>query len=305
MTQQKILILGGSGFLSGTLAHAALAQGHAVWTVTRGQRTTVAGTTPLSADRKVSGALEGAIAAHPVEWDLVVDCIGFDQADARQDIALFRERTPRLIFISTDFVYDPQRRTFPQGEETDFYLLDSEPESYGGKKRLCELEFIKGDCGNMAWTIFRPGHIYGPGSLLGCLPLHGRDPELLDKMRAEQTLQLVGGGYFLQQPIFAPDLAELILSVPGNTASRNQIYCSPGPEIVESKMYYQIIADILGVTLKIDELPVDQYWQQHPDRASFLCHRIYDMSKLSASGLCVPATTMREGLRQHVESLGA
>ena len=32
----------------------------------------------------------------------------------------------------------------------------------------------------MQWTILRPCHIYGPGSQLGCLPLHGRDPKLID-----------------------------------------------------------------------------------------------------------------------------
>ncbi|MEZ4656093.1 MAG: NAD-dependent epimerase/dehydratase family protein [Caldilineaceae bacterium] len=304
MSKQKILILGGSGFVSGTLARMAVARGLDVWTVTRGQRATVEGTTALIADRKEAGALEQAVAESGAEWDLVVDCIGFDPADARQDMALFRARTPRLVFISTDFVYDPLRRVFPQGEETDHYLLDYAPDTYGGKKRLCELEFMNGDCGDMAWTIFRPGHIYGPGSLLGCLPEHGRDPALLAKMRAGETLQLVGGGYFLQQPVFAPDLAELILSVPGNAASRNQIYCSAGPEIIESKMFYQIIGDLLGVELKIGEIAVDQYWAENPDRASFLCHRIYDLSKLRASGLTAPSTRMREGLRVHVESMG-
>lgn len=39
----KILTLGGSGFVSGTLARLALAQGHQVWTVTRGQRPLPAG----------------------------------------------------------------------------------------------------------------------------------------------------------------------------------------------------------------------------------------------------------------------
>ncbi|MDP6453177.1 MAG: FtsX-like permease family protein, partial [SAR202 cluster bacterium] len=50
----------------------------------------------------------------------------------------------------------------------------------------------------------------GPGSLLGCLPEHGRDPELIEKLQAGDTLRLVGGGHFLQQPIYAEDLAEMV-----------------------------------------------------------------------------------------------
>jgi hypothetical protein len=81
----------------------------------------------------------------------------------------------------------------------------------------------------MQWTVLRPCHIYGPGSLLGCLPLHGRDADLLDKMKAGHSLQLVGGGHFLQQPIFAADLAELTLSCYGQASSYGQIFCGAFP----------------------------------------------------------------------------
>ena len=33
--------------------------------------------------------------------------------EIRQDIGLFRERAGQFVFVSTDFVYDPARRSFP------------------------------------------------------------------------------------------------------------------------------------------------------------------------------------------------
>jgi len=48
---------------------------------------------------------------------------------------------------------------------------------------------------------------------------------------------------------------------------------------------------------------VQQFLAENPDRASFCCHRIYDMSKLRDAGLYVPDTPLRDGLRAHVESL--
>ena len=153
MTSRNILIIGGSGFLSGTVARVALAQGHKVWTITRGQRAVPDGVTSLVADRHDNAAFEAAVSGARSEWDLVVDCIGFIPEDARQDIALFRDRTPQLVFVSTDFVYEPTQRAFPQSEESDHYL----PDIYGGKKRLCELELLNGDCGAMAWTVFSTG----------------------------------------------------------------------------------------------------------------------------------------------------
>jgi nucleoside-diphosphate-sugar epimerase len=220
-------------------------------------------------------------------------------ADAQQDLDLFRERARHLVFISTDFVYDPAHRRFPQGEESEHYLTDG----YGGQKRQGEEVFLRSASGPMAWTILRPCHIYGPGSLLGCLPLHSRDAQLLATLQAGEPLQLVGGGHFLQQPIFALDLAQTILSCAGNARSHGQIYLTAGPDAVESRDYYRIIADCLGVPLRVTEISVSDYATAHPDRLSFLCHRIYDLGKLRQHGLHMPATLLTVGLQQHVVSL--
>ena len=233
------------------------------------------------------------------QWDLVVDCIGYEPADMRQDIAVFRDLARHFAFVSTDFVFDPAHRLFPQDEESEHYLKDG----YGGKKRLCELELIGGDTHDMAWTILRPCHIYGPGSQLGCLPRHSRDAELISRLRSGQVLQLVGGGHFLQQPILARDLAALILNAGNDSSTYGQIFCAAGPDITESRDYYRIIADILAVDFRIEEVLVGQHLAAHPEAAPFLCHRVYDLSKLQSSGVEIPGTSIEQGLREHVESL--
>ncbi len=299
MQQLYILIIGGSGFVSGTLAQTALAQGHRVWTITRGQRLVPDGAISMVADRHETDSFERVVSGANVNWDMVVDCIGYEPDDARHDIAVFHNKAKQLVFVSTDFVFDPCYRKFPQLEESDHYLADG----YGGKKRLCELELLKSDCGEMQWTVFRPCHIYGPGSELGCLPRHGRDPQLVSRLASGDALALAGGGHFLQQPIFAKDLAELILSAAGEARSYREIFCTSGPDIVESREYYRIIAEILGVGLRVEEIPVSQHLTEHPESAPFLCHRIYSLDKLRSAGLKVPATSIADGLREHVTSL--
>jgi hypothetical protein len=76
-----------------------------------------------------------------------------------------------------------------------------------------------------------------------------------------------------------------------------------GPDIVESRDYYRIIADELGVPLRVEEVPVDATLRERPDLAPFLCHRIYDLRTLAESGLAVPSTPLADGLRLHVEGL--
>lgn len=300
----NILIIGGSGHVSGAVTRAALARGDTVWTITRGKRPVADGVNSLVADRHDDGAMAAIIAGREMIWDLVVDCICYDVPEIRQDIELFRPCAKQFVFISTDFVYDPARRRFPQPEETDHYATGTEGSSdYGRKKRLCELELMHGDTGDMSWTVVRPCHIYGPTSELGCLPLHGRDPDLIKKLRAGETLQLVGGGHFLQQPILADDLAEMILSVGGNGEVGGHIFNAAGPDMIESRQYYQIVADVLGVGLAVEEIPVTAYVAEHPASAPFMCHRIYDLGRIEAHWLGVPSTPIETGLRLHTEGL--
>ncbi|NUP99383.1 MAG: NAD-dependent epimerase/dehydratase family protein [Armatimonadetes bacterium] len=301
----NVLLIGGSGFLSGTLAHLAVEHGLTVYALTRGLRPLPAGVRGIIADRTdPDGIVEAVDIAQRAAragsgWDLVVDCIGYEPQDARQDLEVFRDRAAQFVFVSTDFVYDPAHRAFPQPEESEHYLTTG----YGGKKRACELEFINGDAGAMRWTIVRPCHIYGPGSLLGCLPTHGRDPELLNRLRAGDALKLVGAGTYLQQPIYAPDLAALILSLMGNEQVDRKVFCTAGPEVVESREYYRLIAETLGARLRIEEVPLEAYRAAHPEHASFLCHRIYRQDRLRAAGLAVPSTPLAVGLQAHVNSL--
>ncbi len=300
MPAGKILVIGGSGFVSGTLARIARDQGNQVWVVTRGQKPLPDGVIALRADRNDHGAFKAAVTGAGVRWDLVVDCIAYEVADMRQDIDVFPALAGRLVFISTDFVFDPAGRRFPQPFDNQATLSD---DTYGGKKRSCELELLKAETGNMSWTVFRPCHIYGPGSELGCLPDASRVPGLLRKIRNGEALQLAGGGHFLQQPIFAEDLAELILSVRENELADRKIYCAAGPDIVESIAYYRMIADELGVCLRVEELPVTQSLKIHPEWRFFLCHRIYDLTPLRLEGLKVPNTPLREGLHRHIRWL--
>jgi nucleoside-diphosphate-sugar epimerase len=295
----NVLLVGGSGFVSGTLARIASSRGHKVWAVTRGQRALPEGVTGLTADRHDQAAFERVIRTAGTHWDLVVDCIAYEPADAGQDVALFRGLAGHFVLISTDFVFDPSRRRFPQPQDSQHFAA----EGYGGKKRLAELELMNADAGEMIWTIVRPCHIYGPGSQLGCLPMHLRDAQLISRITSGEALQLVGGGHFLQQPIFAPDLARLILSLVGNERTYGQAFCTAGPDIVESRDYYRIIADALGKSLNIEEVPVSSSLAAHPDFAPFLCHRIYDLGGLRAAGVEIPSTPIDKGLREHVESL--
>lgn len=300
----KILIVGGSGHVSGAVARAALSRGDEVWTVTRGKRPLPEGVHALTADRTQAGPLRDAVSGAGVEWDLVMDCICYQPEEMEQNVTLFPDVARQFVYVSTDFVFDPPKRQFPQPEDGATLTTDG-PGSlgYGFRKRQCELKLMEADTGGMRWTIVRPCHIYGPTSKLGCLPLHGRDEELIERLRRGETLKLVGGGHFLQQPVLASDLAETIRSAAGNARAFGDVFNVAGPDIIESWKYYDIVAELIGVELGVEEVPVRPFLAENPGLASHCCHRIYDLTKLLHSGLSVPSTPITDGLRQHVEGL--
>ena len=114
---------------------------------------------------------------------------------------------------------------------------------------------------------------------------------------------LVGGGYFLQQPVLARDLADFLLDLKGNQSTYSQVLNAIGPEVVESRRYYQLIAEILGQRVEIEEIPVGPYLAENPNTNSFICHRFYNLSKSQSLGIRLPGTPFRRGLQEHVESL--
>jgi nucleoside-diphosphate-sugar epimerase len=295
----SILLVGGSGFVSGALARLAVMRGYKVWAVTRGKHALPEGVTGLVADRHDPAAFEAAIAGAGVTWDLVVECIGYAPEELRQDVAVFRDRARHFIFISTDFVYDPNYRKHPQPEETTHFWQDG----YGWKKRLCELELIEKDTSPMPWTIVRPCYVYGPGSQLGTLPFHRRDTQLIERLKDGEPVRLVGGGHFLQHPIFVDDLARVILSLGGNEKAFGQVFNAAGPDLVEAVEYFRIVARCLGVTLKVKETLVSEYLAAHPEDAPSCCNRYFDLTRLRQIGAYVPDTPLETGLKMQVDSM--
>jgi nucleoside-diphosphate-sugar epimerase len=284
------------------MAREALREGHEVWTITRGQRPLVPGVRAIIADRGDRAAFEAAIAAQSTFWDLVIDCICFHAEDARQDLHCFtRDRTGHLVMISTDSVIEPADRPWKIDETYDRFASSA----YGrGKREAEEILVASRRDHSPRVTVLRPGHIYGPGSLLGIVPRQWRDPKIIDRIQNGRPLALVGGGRFIQQPIFSTDLWRMARSCLHNDRTDRQIYFAPGADTAECRDYYRFIADALNVsTPLIEEISVTEHLREHPESAGACCHRVYSTRKARDDGLLLASTGLREGIRMHVESL--
>lgn len=295
----KLLLIGGSGQLSGRLAQMALEQGHEVWTVTRGIRPLPEGVHSLIADREDAAALHAVLEGAGTGWDAMLDTVCRTPHHAQVDLTAVSPFVRRMVIVSTDSVYSPYHKTVPQAEHADVYMADG---GYGHNKRMMEQVFEASEP-SVQWTIFRPGHILGPGFWLGCYPENSRQPDLLERIRRGEPMRLVGGGKFLIHPIFVDDMAQAMLDCIFNPAACREIFCIGGPDAVPNRRYYELIGQIIHCPVTFETVPLEGYLEKYPEYSGHLCHRCYTLEKMKKAGIPLPKTTLEEALRRHIHWL--
>lgn len=302
----RLLIIGGSGFVSGALARAAVNAGHQVTAVTRGIRPLPEGVRALRLDRDTPGALQQALAEERRRlgdnalYDLVVDCIARTPEHARQDLDLFGGTGEQLLLLSSDLVYEPEQRSYPQREAHAAFISGS---GAAAQMRQCEELFLQARANGITnWCIFRPTAVIGAGGSLALAPelQSFTEAELRAALTAGTPLNLVGGGRRLLQPLAVSDLAELILACPKLPELSAKCFDCAGPEVLELRQLLQMAAEFFRGSCVINELPFAESAASHPEWRPALCHRIYSHCALRAAGFPVPHTTPADALQQQL-----
>ncbi|WP_288024017.1 NAD-dependent epimerase/dehydratase family protein [Arthrobacter sp.] len=219
----KILILGGTAWLGRTIADRALAAGHLVTCLARGEAGGLPeGAAAVVVDRDRPDAYAGVPAEH---WDLVVELTRLP-AHARAAVEALSHGARRWVFVSSCSAYADHSAADAREEAELLKPLESvqdyTPELYGEAKSGCEW-LTMATRGNAALVV-RPGLIGGPGDPSGrstYWPLRLAD-------RREPVLapfQDGGGGRQHVQLIDVRDLAAFILDagLAGRTGAVNAV----------------------------------------------------------------------------------
>jgi 2'-hydroxyisoflavone reductase len=161
----RLLVLGGTMFLSRAIAADAVDRGHDVTCAARGQSGSVPdGATHVILDRESPdwSGLEG-------EWDAVVD-VSRSPVWVAEALDALAARIPHWTFVSSISVYADQ--STPGGSQDTLPLLppiteeveQDTPEKYGSSKVGCEQAVQQRA---REWLVVRPGLIVGPGDPSG------------------------------------------------------------------------------------------------------------------------------------------
>ena len=161
----KLLVLGGTLFLSRAVAAEAVARGHDVTCAARGR----SGEVPEGAHLVVLDREDPDWDALSGEWDAVVD-VARSPRWVREALEQLADRVPHWIFVSTISVYsDTTTRwgtpeTLPLLEAVHDEVDHDTPEAYGAAKVACE-ELVRERATHA--LVVRPGLIVGPGDPTG------------------------------------------------------------------------------------------------------------------------------------------
>lgn len=192
----KVLILGGTAWLSRQVAADALSRGHEVTCAARGESGPVAeGARLVAVDRDDPDALAGL--AEEDGWEVIID-VTRRPSHARAALAALGDLAEHWIYVSTVSVYADHATPH---QDVHAPTLDPAPADvdetdmghYGELKRACELAVT--DALPDRSLIVRPGLVVGPGDPSGRFaywPHHvATAPELLVPGRPDDSVQLI------------------------------------------------------------------------------------------------------------------
>ncbi|WP_173921387.1 NAD-dependent epimerase/dehydratase family protein [Agromyces sp. Marseille-P2726] len=160
-----ILILGGTQWLGRRLAQQAIARGHRVTSLARGEAGAAAdGSVLVRADRSRPGAYDEVV-RH--DWDAVID-VTRQPGFARRAAAELGPHAAHWTFISSGNVYAAHDQ--PAADESAALMPpleagESTPETYGEAKSAIELAYREAVGERL--LVIRPGLIAGPGDASG------------------------------------------------------------------------------------------------------------------------------------------
>ena len=238
---RNILFIGGTGVISAAAAERAVALGHRLTILTRGQsagRPAPDGAQVLHADVRDASAVREVLQGR--EFDAVADFIAFTPDQARASMELFRGRTGQYVFISSASAYQKPPSRLPILESTP---LKNPFWQYSRDKIACEeLLFEAYRSTDFPVTVVRPSHTYDRTKIAlvgGWTDIH--------RMRAGWPVLVHGDGTSLWTLTHSRDFAKAFVGLLGRPQAVGESYTITSDEYLPWNQIYQLFARAAGV----------------------------------------------------------
>ena len=258
----KVLIVGGTGFISGQIAEKAAAAGHEVVLFNRGMRDPAAPYDVINGDAKDLKVFKAdLLAAKP---DVVVHCVAYNDKQANDLVSVFEGTKTHLIALSSADSYEAFQR-LNRGEEADqpvretaetsktrHYLKRMGISDYD-KNLMTEALLDAHKASKVEATVFRVPMVYGPGDHQyayrhGNIIKHIVDGKTDIVMSSTDQSQMFTYGY-------VENVAAAIVHSFGRAEVKGEVYNLGDDDVRTQRRWAEMYAEQAGHTFKFRILP--------------------------------------------------
>jgi len=133
--------------------------------------------------------------------------------------------------------------------------------------------------------------------------LWSRSPYLVDRIRKGKPIPAIDGGRNLMTPVWSVDVANWILATLDRDAADGEVFNAVGAETVTQREYYETIARILGVELRIVAVPSQVFRRYVEAPSQFNWHRPYSNAKAVSRLEYRPVGSLRSMMEETVHHM--
>ncbi|MAS37513.1 MAG: hypothetical protein CL610_26185 [Anaerolineaceae bacterium] len=246
----RVVVVGGTGNISVSIVERLLSQGHDVTCYNRGQKGQVPdGAQLITGDRKNRAEFESAM--QQGKFDVAIDMICFDKADAESDIRAFAG-VQQFIQCSSVMSYGKPDVWLPVTE--DHPIQPDTP--YGAGKAEADHAFMSAFYSdNFPATIIKPSTTHGP--IRGLVRQASRDTQWIDRVRKGKPLVVCGNGRQTIQFLHVKDAALGFVGVIGKSRCIGQTYNLVDEGFTYWDVFHHTAMDVLGREVELVGVPLD------------------------------------------------
>jgi nucleoside-diphosphate-sugar epimerase len=258
----RVVIIGGSGHVGTYLVPRLVEAGHDVVNVSRGQRKAYSPnaawnrveTVLIDRDSEEAAGTFGASIAR-LGGDIVIDMISFKLESTRHLVEALRGRVQHFIHCGTIWVYG-HNATVPATEEQPLNPFGE----YGTQKAAIETYLLdEARRTGFPASVFRPGHIVGPGwDPLN--PAGHFDSTVFSQIARGEELTLPNFGLETVHHVHADDLALLVMGLIANrSVAVGEAFNAVSAGAVNLRGYAEAMFRWFGHEPKLKYLPFEEW----------------------------------------------
>ena len=282
----RVLVVGGTEFISLHLVRALLRERHDVVVLNRGRQPgrVPAGVKTIVADRKDHAALGRALAGERFDGLVDITYAPTTGDDVRALLVALDGRAGHAIFVSTGRVHD-HALPIPYHEDTPRGLFWGE---YAKNKIEGEDAYLSS---GLPASVVRPTHVFGP------LNTRNNETFFFDRLVRGRPVLVPGAGGWLRQFGHVEDLADAMAAMLGDRRAFGRAYNVTGEESITQVGFVELIAEVVKRPVSFVHVPKAPFGQN----LVYDCHAVYTTTRLRHELGIRPRHTLASGLAQTFE----